>query len=152
MGPSDRTLRDPKHPRSWRGVTAADRAVLVAWLTRPNVEVVTLHTDVPVGSLPAGFVPSDNQVSDVHAEAVYCRRIDALVELPGIRYVVEVKPEATPQALGQVLTYGNDLRDLGGLWGDAALCVCCQYICETMRGVYQRYGVAVVTVGMVLDE
>lgn len=152
MGPCDDTRRDPGVPRSWRGLSPRDRAVLIAWVSSPELSVLELHTDVPVGEISTELRAAAGHIPERQLEAMYALRIDALVRTSGARMVVECKPWGNAHALGQVLTYQALLRRYGGPWAGSTACVVTCGIDDDIRRVYRRYGVRVVTVGAVLDQ
>ncbi len=150
MGPCEGTLRDVNAPRSWRGLSSRDRAVLSAWLNGPDLAIDELHTDVPVGEISAELRAVAGQIPESQLEAMYALRIDALVRTNGQRLVVECKPYGNAHALGQVLTYQALLDRDGGPWAGATPCVCACGIDAVLREVYRSFGVGVVLVGNIL--
>lgn len=150
MGPSEATIRDVNVPRSWRGLSLRDRAVLSAWLNRSDVLVDELHTDVPVGEISPELRAAAGGIPESQVEAMYALRIDALVRTNGERLVVECKPYGNAHALGQVLTYRALLGRHGGPWAVASPCVCACGIDEALLEVYRSFGVRVVLVGNIL--
>ena len=150
MGPSDETLRSPGVPERWQGLSAVDRAVLGAWLGRRGMEVVELHTDVPVGRIPDGVRAVSAGIPERQLEAMYALRIDALVRTPRERYVVECKAYANAHALGQVLAYRWMLERLAADWVGSAAVVCACGIDDELAGVYASLGVRCCCVGQVV--
>ena len=108
MGPDDRTRRDIGLPKSWRGLSMCDRAVLSAWLTRPGGGCTELHTDVCVGHISEELRAAASAIPERQLEAMYARRIDALVLGNGRGLGVEGK------SVGKAHWAGQGLKDRAG--------------------------------------
>lgn len=145
------TLRDMDNPRAWDGLSAGDCALLVAWLVRHRRSVVELHTDVELGSVPNWLDEVREDYLRRQAKASHPLRADAVVLTDGGWWLLEVKPNAGYQALGQLLTYqfyaGHCCSRLVG-------CKCgvvTNRVQPCIRPVYGHYDLEVFEVGDVIS-
>jgi hypothetical protein len=141
------TLRDAGQPRGWRGLTFADRTLLEAWVDLNRVEVLELHTDVPVGCIPEVDVA---EVGRFQKEQICCAhplRIDACVLRSDGWLVIEVKADAGYKAMGQVLCYGFWASRCIRALAEPRLLVVTDRVQEAIRPVYASFGVEVAEVG-----
>jgi hypothetical protein len=95
-------------------LSAADAALLYAWVCDRRSELVELHTDVALGVVSRATA----EISDpaMRRQALSCvpLRADALVLVGDVWWCLECKPDAGYVALGQVLTYRFYCNALGG--------------------------------------
>lgn len=146
-GPFGECRRDPLRPRQWRGLSAADTALLVAWLADRDVGLLELYTDVTCGvsvELDGSVEPEWLACMAAECSAL---RIDVVVREGGEWFVIEVKPSAGYTAMGQVLTYGFYAPLRAEALAGATLGVITDALQEVCRPVYAVYGVQVFEVG-----
>jgi len=105
MGWSDDTLRDIGNPRHWRGLAGDDAALLATWLAGLDVKPDELHTGIAVGRLPE--IPPDLDTARLRAVQVGTSswRVDAACRFGEQWRLIECKPDAGHQALGQLIFY-----------------------------------------------
>jgi hypothetical protein len=106
-------------------------------------EVDVLHTDVPCGVVPGSEADGADARTTALIAASHPLRIDAVIRWRGAWWVVECKPQAGYQALGQLLTYGFYAPFAGEELCDARLAVLTDRVQEPIEPVYERFGVAV---------
>lgn len=98
-------LRDPLNPRSWSGMSVMDVALLENFLGRAAVKPARLWTDVPLlrpeRPLPAGCDPCLAAVW----ERRWARRMDAVIHVDGLCFILEMGPGADFDKLGQCQFY-----------------------------------------------
>lgn len=150
-GLGEDTLRDPLQPRWWRGLTADDSCLLSAWLYDRVDLVQELHTDVPVGSVPAWVRDLPWVWQRRHVLGAHPLRIDVVARMGDGWYVLECKPDAGYLAVGQVLTYLHYARVCIGVLERAAGGVITNKCQEVIRPVFERYGLTVFEVGSVVS-
>jgi hypothetical protein len=151
-GLSDITRRDQNTPRHWTGLTTADRVLLYAWLQTLDAGVDELHTDIVCGLTPE--LPSDYDYGLMQqlCAALHPLRMDAVIRR-GVRWtIIECKPDAGYQALGQILSYAVYAPYARDALADADLLVVTDQIQAWAEPVYRRHNVAWANVGHVLDE
>jgi len=149
-GLGDDTRRAFGVPGRWRGLSGGDRALLIAYLDALESEISELHTDVPVGVVPADH---GEWASDWHRERwlkIHPLRIDVVVLDAGGWMVLECKPDAGYVALGQLLTYGfwagKCIRALRG----CRLAVVTDRCQASIRPVYDQFEIGVYEYGDVV--
>ena len=151
LGLSDDTLRDPREPRWWRGLSGDDAVLLAVWLDGLERLPDELHTDVPVGvELPASLGWEPGWVRRM-AERNLARRIDAIVRFGFEWWLLECKPGCDHYCLGQVLGYAFWWESVvrGGELSRVA--VVTDRAEDGMVGLYLAYGVEIFEVGEVLS-
>ena len=104
-GLCEKTRRAIDNPRDWQGLTGSDAAILWSWADGRRGEILELHTDVELGSVPSWVFSIEDPALRRQACSAHPLRADAVVLLTGGWILLEVKPNAGYQALGQVLTY-----------------------------------------------
>lgn len=137
------TLRDPKVLRYWRGLAADETALLFGWVRKFGDDLQELHTDVPVGMIPDTSGSEVPGWMDRMCCASHPLRIDAVVKLLGVWWVIEVKVNAGYQALGQVLTYGHYAHLASPQLGKVSLGIVTDDVQECIRPVFECFGVRV---------
>jgi len=149
-GLCSRTLRDLDNPRDWQGLTGSDAAILWCWADARRDEIQELHTDVELGSVPSWVFSIDDPVVRRQACSAHPLRVDAIALLTGGWILLEVKPNAGYQALGQVLTY----QFYAGLCCEVLLgCgvgVVTNAVQPCIAPVYKHFGVEIFEVGEVV--
>lgn len=105
-GLSTSTRRDLKRPRHWRGLTAVDAGLLAVWVRDHLEEIGELHTDVVCGLVPVLEEKLDTAVNRACVRGLHPLRIDACAWFQMGWWILECKPDAGHQALGQILSYG----------------------------------------------
>ena len=105
FGPSPATLRDMTRPRGWLGLSHRDCRLLQDWLITLEPQPDELHTHVPVGSIPTLEPLHDSEFNRKQLESLWPRRIDAVLRLGDVWWIVECKPDANHYVLGQVVCY-----------------------------------------------
>lgn len=105
MGLTDDTLRDIGNPRHWRGLAGDDAALLATWIAGLEVKPDELHTGIAVGPLPEIPIHIETpRLAAVHV-GVSSWRVDAAVRFGEEWWLIECKPDAGHQALGQMIFY-----------------------------------------------
>ena len=104
---SRRLVAQPAH---WAGLGKFDLAVLTAYLARPALEILELHTNVRLPLVDEFARPITNPLADRLARALFPRRIDAIIHRPGVWEIIEIKPRANIVAIGQILFYTHHAR------------------------------------------
>lgn len=138
-------------PAGWLGLSADDRCLLVAYVSRFGEEISELHTDVRVGVCPGSDEGSGDEFLDAYAAKVSPLRIDAMVRTPFGWRLLELKPDAGYVALGQVLCYRFYVqRCLPEVCPVEALVVTTTCQVPIWR-VFHEYNITVVELGNVLE-
>lgn len=149
-GLCSRTVRDLDNPRDWQGLTGSDAALLWSWADSRRGEIVELHTDVELGSVPSWVFSIEDPALRRQACSAHPLRADACVLSQGGWMLLEVKPNAGYQALGQVLTY----QFYAGLCCDVlrgcAVGVVTNAVQPCIAPVYTHHGVEIFEVGEVV--
>jgi len=104
-GLGEETRRNMHMTHGWRGLSANDRTLLAAHVSAKNTNIQALHTDVPVGVVPADHA---TWATDWHRQRwlqIHPLRIDAVTHDNTGWTILECKPDAGYVALGQLLTY-----------------------------------------------
>lgn len=146
-GPFVDCRRDARRPRQWRGLSAADVALVVAWLAVRDLGELELYTDVTCGvAVELDGAVEPEWLASMAAECS-ALRIDVIVREAGSWFVIEVKPSAGYTAMGQVLTYGYYAPLRAAALAGARLGVITDRLQEVCRPVYARHDVHVWEVG-----
>lgn len=141
-----RAERDPGNVASWRGLSVLDGEVLRRWIAQLG-GVDELWTDILVGPVPA-WEESAVWPAEAHQEC-YCYRVDAVVGKGGVLWGVELKPYASPHALGQVLVYRHWWRRTGACRSVAEWLIVAGTVDDPIRGPAGEMGIRLVEVGSV---
>lgn len=149
-GLSQARLRDPLNPRGWLGLSKDDNAILVAWVCDRAKQITGMWTDVPIGLIPVLEGEFDTVMNRRVVAGKWPWRIDCVLQMSNVWRLIEVKPDAGHEALGQVLAYRyfaeKAIEQLKG-------CICTiitDHCSETAKEVFEYYDVELIEVGMVL--
>lgn len=104
-GMSAVTRRDPATRLRWGGLSSEDLELLRWFVGTLGGRVFELHTGVPCGWVARGPGITGNPDMERIADTSHPLRVDAMVRLASGWLLVEVKPAAGYQALGQLLSY-----------------------------------------------
>ena len=105
----------------------------------------TVNYDFHVGE-GADFLPTGDSTPDERENRLYQRKIDVVGFVATLVYLVEVKPVADVEALGQVLTYLNLMRKNSKVGTNIKGMVVTGRIGNDMQDVFQEHGVVVMVV------
>lgn len=150
-GLGERTRRDLDRPRDWQGLTGCDAALLWAWVDGRRERVVELHTDVEIGSVPSWVYELVDPGIRRQACSAHPLRVDACALTDEGWLVLEVKPEAGYQALGQILTYWFYGPQCCGCLAGCGAGVVTNRVQPCIAPVFGHFGVAVFEVGEVVS-
>lgn len=70
-----------------------------------TLNILEIHTDIPVGSVPSAPELGSGSRVDRMLQRLYPRRIDVAVLTPNGWVIIEAKPRANSSAVGQLLGY-----------------------------------------------
>jgi len=150
MGWSDETDRDIGNPRHWRGLAGDDAALLATWMGGLEVKPDELHTGIAVGPLPK--IPAEistPRLAAVHV-GVSSWRVDAAVRFGAKWWLIECKPDAGHQALGQLLFYRWWWQQQDGYPAVERYVILTDDCDSDMIPVYEGHGIEVIRLGEVL--
>ena len=106
----DESRRLVNQPARWAGLGKFDLAILAAYLARPALQILELHTNVRLPLVDEFTQPITNPLADRLARTLFPRRIDAIIRRPGVWDVLEIKPRANMVSIGQILFYPHHAR------------------------------------------
>lgn len=123
LGDAQKPIIMPHYPH----MLAEDTMVWSKFLRADKVKIARVWYDVRIGSM----VFTGNDMSKMEAKisaGLTRKRIDAVVEVDGNTWVVEVKPYANMYAVGQIITYVRLFRQEYKFLGElSAVIVCDDY-------------------------
>lgn len=146
-GLCESTRRDLGRPRHWRGLTAVDAGLLAVWVRDHREDVGELHTDVTCGLVPVLEGDLDSPANRAGVKALHPLRIDACAWFKGAWWILECKPFAGHQALGQVLCYGHWGAEGNSRLVGAHLGIITDVALPALEPVCAKYNVTVFEIG-----
>lgn len=102
LGPGRPAIRLARYPH----LLQLDALLWDLWLLEGGVEIEEVWYDVHVGTLPAG-TPIDTPAAKALAEGTLLKRIDVVAHVEERLWVIELKPYANHQTLGQIISYAE---------------------------------------------
>ncbi len=151
-GLGEKTQRHLDNPRDWQGLTGSDAALLWSWADARRNEISELHTDVELGSVPSWVFSIDDPALRRQACSAHPLRADAVVLTTSGWILLEVKPNAGYQALGQVLTYQFYAPLCCEVLAGCRVGVVTNAVQPCIAPVYQHHGVEIFQVGEVVSD
>lgn len=150
MGLTDDTRRDIGNPRHWRGLAGDDAVLLATWIAGLKGKPDELHTGIAVGPLPE--IPAEIKTPRLEAVQLGTSswRVDAAVRFGEWWWLIECKPDAGHQALGQLLFYWWWWKRQPGYPVVVRFVVLTDECDDDMLPVFKAYGVEVIRLGEVL--
>jgi len=152
IGPCQRTRRSRAAPRSWRGLTWQDTLLLSTWLARIAPPPDELHTDILLGKVPEGCEDDSQTPGGRLAETVYGLRLDAALQFKDQWWIIELKPEASHKAFGQILTYCHWWNQLPGLPPCPPCYIITDHADPHVAAAAEHRGIHIVELGDVFDD
>lgn len=150
MGLTNETLRDIGNPRHWRGLAGDDAALLATWIAGLKVKPDELHTGIAVGRLPE--IPAEilkPMLAKVQA-GTSSWRVDAVARFGAEWWLIECKPDAGHQALGQLIFYRWWWLEQGDYPIIERTVVLTDECDRDMLPVFETYRIEVIQLGEVL--
>jgi len=129
----------------YRHMMPLDADVWGRYLEAQTVLITQCWYDVHVGRGMAADYEIDPNLSAV-SQGVSRKRIDVVAEIAGGFWVIEVKPLASMQAIGQVICYTNLFLDEFAISGDVQSVIICAQADDDLLQSYDRFGVGVIVV------
>lgn len=145
-GLCERAERDPARLSSWQGLSVRDGEVLRRWIVQLE-GVDRLWTDILVGPVPE-WEETAVWTAEAHQQC-YCYRVDVVIEKNGMLWGAELKPYASPHAIGQVCVYRHWWKRTGACRPVAEWLIVAGTVDEPIRGVAAELGIRLVEVGSV---
>lgn len=138
--------RDPDSPLRWYGLSREDCELLRVWVVGVRHDLAELHTHVPIGLVPD---LEDESLTERDCRVLAGKwplRIDAVARRGAEWFLIECKPEAGYEALGQVLVYRHwAMAGIAELEGCHCLVVTDRCV-GTCQPLFRSYGIEVVEV------
>ena len=140
LGLGQKPIVMPSYPH----MLSADSAVWTRFLKDPIGDIKEVWYDVHVGKavrLPGGADETDHRIAD----GLTRKRIDVVCRVGGGLWVVEIKPEASAQAVGQVLSYTAMFLEEFEPPGEVVSVIICDHPDVDLVDRYEDFGVSVIS-------
>lgn len=135
----------PPHPhfdkRKFPHMAPLDVPIWRRFLLSPPVVFEEIHYDVALGGLASAAIDPQHGLLPMWGNLLK-KRVDVVCHAGECRWIIEVKPVANMEALGQVLAYDFLYRHFTGWAGETRKAVVCSRADADLAGVYDAYGVS----------
>lgn len=132
----------PNYPH----MMAEDTEVWTKYLKNPIAPIKEVWYDLHVGS-PLELKPWASKIEKQIAAGVYRKRIDVVAHVGGGYWVIEVKPIAKMNALGQAIAYARLFAVEFSPPGEVVPVVVCDHCDPDLLDDFENAGVGVIEVG-----
>ncbi len=141
LGLGQKPIVMPSYPH----MLSEDTAVWSKYLASPVAPLLEVWYDVHVGRavpLPAGSSDMERRI----AAGITRKRIDVVARVAAGLWVIELKPFASMQALGQILSYHRLFVDEYRPAGEVRAVIICSHVDDDLLAEFEGLGLVVITV------
>lgn len=121
----------------------ADTDVWSRYLEDPIVPIKEVWYDVHVGN-PVNLPDLSDEMDKRIALGLTRKRIDVVAKVAGGYWVIEVKPVADQQALGQIVNYTRLFRREFNVPGEVFPIIVADHVDENVKGSFEDLGILVI--------
>lgn len=140
LGPAQKPIVMAHYPH----MLMEDAGVWTNFLKAGSVVITRVWYDVRVGSMVFTGPAMDEMTMRI-AAGLTRKRIDAILEVEGNTWVVEIKPYANMYAVGQILTYVRLFEQEYSYPGELSAVLLCNDYDEDLIEELEEFGIILIT-------